>query len=151
MTTSTLKGIVIAHDDHDLQPAHLAFIDQVLATWGGEFIIRHVTLPDNCPDLLSALYGPEAGDKPVTDDMVITETRGNRKGPSRMIDAPMRPCRNMVMIGMQVEDGTKLLFTAYGTQANGVSPKEPTDQSLTDDERPRSVAFWATHALATGV
>ena len=122
MATFTLNGIKIAHDDHDLKPKHLAAIDQILSDWNGSFIKMCVPLPYDCPDLLSALHGPVAGDPPITDDQVTYEKRNNRHGPSRLIDAPMRPARNIVLIGMRDEGGTLLLFTAYGTQAS-----EPSD------------------------
>jgi hypothetical protein len=166
--TTTPNGIRIAHDDHDLQPEHLEFIDDALQDWKGEFIIKVLDLPDYCPDLPSALYGPAAGDKPITEDQVLYETRGNRRGPSRLIKAPMRLARNLVVIGIQLPDKTFLLLTAYGTQASTASPREwwdlppldftndtPTEtyQALTNwyNQCVESISFWEEHALATGV
>ena len=150
MGTSTPNGIVIAHDDHDLQPPHFAFIDEALSDWDGSFMLRVLTLPDDCPSLPSALYGPTAGDAPVTEDRVTYDKRNNRPGPSRLIDAPMRPARNMVVIGMRVEDGTLMLFTAYGTQSASPSPREWWDAGMKPHEAVEAAQFWSTHALATG-
>tara|TARA_R100001443_G_scaffold25942_4_gene39065 strand:- start:16541 stop:17038 length:498 start_codon:yes stop_codon:yes gene_type:complete len=163
MGTSTPNGIVIAHDDHDLQSEHLTYIDTVLSDWDGSFIIKCLKLPDELPSIPSALYGPEAGDDPITNDQVFYLVRNNRRGPSRLINAPMRPARNLVVIGMQVEDGTMLLFTAYGTQASMASPKEwwdypppdltgmcPRELSVWCQRTSESADFWSLHALATG-
>lgn len=167
MRTSTPNGIVIAHDDHDLQPEHLAFIDEALADWDGSFIIRVLPLPESVQSIPSALYGPTAGDGPVTEDRVTYEKRNNRRGPSRLIDASTRPARNMVVIGMRVKDGTLTLFTAYGTQSDTASPREwwdlpPVDLTkLTPHEATivlaswykdadKGAQFWTVHALTAG-
>ena len=148
--TMTPKGIKIAHDDHDLQAEHLAFIDEALAEWDGSFIIKVLPLPEDCPSLPSALYGPSAGDKPITEDLVKYERRNNRPGPSRLIVAPKRPARNMVVIGTRVQDGTLLLFTAYGTQSNTPSPREWWDAGMRPQEAIEAATFWSQHALAGG-
>ena len=44
MATKTPNGIVIAHDDHDRQPEHLAVIDEALADWDGSFLRKVITL-----------------------------------------------------------------------------------------------------------
>ena len=146
----TPNGIVIAHDDHDLQPEHLAVIDEALADWDGSFLRKVITLPEGCPSIPSALYGPSAGDYTITESQVTYEVRNKRPGPSRLIDAPTRPARNIAVVGMQVEDGTMLLFTAYGTQADIVSPREWWDPSMTPDECIEAAYWWKEHALAKG-
>ena len=148
--TTTPNGIVIAHDDHDLKTEHLEFIDESLSDWDGSFMIKVLALPEDCPSLPSALYGPTAGDEPVTEDRVTYEKRNNRPGPSRLIDAPMRPARNMVVIGMRVEDGTLMLFTAYGTQSDTPSPREWWDAGMKPHEAVEAAKFWSEHALAAG-
>lgn len=146
----TPNGIAIAHDDHDLLPEHLAFIDEALAEWDGSFLLKVLTLPDDCPSLLSALYGPAAGDVPITEELVTYERRNNRPGPSRLIDAHLRPARNMVVVGKRIEDGTLLLFTAYGTQAEAPSPREWWDAGMKPHEAIEAATFWSKHALAKG-
>jgi hypothetical protein len=163
MGTTTPNGIVIAHDDHDLLPEHLAYIDICLEAWDGSFMLKVLPLPAHLKSVPSALYGPEAGDDPITEDQVLYKERNDRGGPSRVINAPMRDARNIAVIGMRVEDGTLLLFTAYGTQADIVSPKEwwdyptphltlmtPEDLSRWCQQASESADFWSTHALATG-
>jgi hypothetical protein len=166
MPTTTPNGIVIAHDDHDLQPEHLVFIDEALADWDGSFLIRVLPLPDSLASIPSALYGPTAGDDTIDESTVTYQKRNGRRGPSRLIDAPTRPARNLVVIGMQVESGTMMLFTAYGTQSDTASPREwwdlpPLDvanltpyqalQVLTKwrQDAEHSALFWTSHALAT--
>ena len=87
-STLTPTGIVIAHGDHDLKYEHLNFFDKALEGWDGSFIKKVLPLPDSCPDLPSGLYGPAAGDDPITEDRVTYEKRNKRPGPSRLIDAP---------------------------------------------------------------
>jgi hypothetical protein len=143
MTTKTPNGLKLAHDDHGLQPEHLAVIDTAMENESG-FVIKLVELPEGCPDLQSALYGPEAGDPPVTEAEVIYEKRNGRPGPSRLIDKPERPCRRMVIIGI----ANDVLFTAYGTQANKPSPMEWWDAKQKPHEAIESAKFWSEHALA---
>ena len=150
MSTTTPNGIVIAHDDHGLDATHLTFIDQALAEWDGSFLLKVLELPDECPSLPCSLYGPSVGDEPVTEDQVTYKKRNNRPGPSRLIDAPSRPARNMVVCGMRVEDGTLMLFTAYGTQADAPSPREWWDSGMKPQEAIEAATFWSQHALVKG-
>ena len=65
MTTKTPKGLTVGHADHGLTSEHLAVID---AAFEGEtgFVLKVVTLPEGVPDLMSALYGPDVGDSPLS-------------------------------------------------------------------------------------
>jgi len=167
MPTTTPNGIVLAHDDHDLQPEHLDFIDEVLADWDGSFLLKVFPLPDTCASLPSALYGPSVGDEPIKEDQVTYKKRNKRRGPSRLIDAPTRPARNIALIGMRVTSGELMLFTAYGTQAEHPSPREWWDIPQIDlTKLPPAEArallfkwssdgvaachFWSQHALVKG-
>ena len=145
----TPAGIVIAHGDHGLDADHLAFIDEALSDWNGEFILKVLTLPTRCLSLRCGLYGPSVGDDPIGEDRVSYEKRGNRPGPSRLIDAPTRPARNMVVIGMRVEDGTLMLFTAYGTRSDNPAPREWWDSGMKPHEAMEAATFWSSHALST--
>ena len=144
MTTKTPNGLRIAHDDHGLSAEHLAVID---AAFEGEtgFVLKLVTLPEGVPDLSSALYGPTAGDAPLSEDMVFYEVRNDRPGPSRLVRNPHRPCRNMVVVGL-ADQG--IVFTAYGTQADAPSPREWWDTSMKPHEAVEASKFWSAHALA---
>lgn len=143
--TKTPAGIVVAHADHGLGAEHLAFIDEVLAEWDGSFRVFVVDLPDNCSDLTSALYGPAAGDDPIGEDQVTYERRGNRPGPSRLIDAPHRPVRRMILIAGPGRD-EPMIYTAYGGQS--ASPREWWDSGMKPREAIEAAQFWSEHALA---
>ena len=140
----TPSGIELAHDDHGLTEPHLRFIDTLLSDWDGSFTILHVDMPDGCPALPSALYGPAAGDKVVTEGEVSYEKRGNRPGPSRLIDRPSRPCRKMVLIAGPGREGP-IIYTAFGSPVR--APREWWDSSMLPHEALESASFWMEHAL----
>jgi hypothetical protein len=146
MTTTTPLGVEVFHADHGLKMEHLAFIDAVLAEADDGFFIKAFDLPDNCSDLLSALYGPAAGDEAVSEVAVVYEKRGTRPGPSRIIELPCRPCRRMVVCG--IAGKYPKVFTAYGTQAAEPSPREWWDSGMKPHEALQSASFWSEHALA---
>ena len=143
----TPEGTLIAHADHGLEQSHLAFIDTLLKGWDGTFVIMHEDLPDECPSLLSGLYGPAAGDEPVAEEHVFYEKRGNRPGPSRIIEMPERPCRKLVVIAGPGREET-MIFTAYGSPAQ--APREWWDVSMKPHEAIVAATFWSQHALASG-
>ena len=144
----------IAHDDHGLTPAHVKLMQddpKIAALDDGAFVLTVLALPEGVESLPCALYGPEAGDAPVSDSEVIFETRGDRAGPSRLIEKPHRDARNMVVIGLK----GGVCFTAYGSRATSPSPMEPWDAErkhaagqLTAEDVQRARDFWAVHALA---
>jgi len=146
----------IAHDDHGLTPAHVELLQndpKIAALDDGAFVLIVLPLPDGVASLPCALYGPSVGDDPVRDSEVIFETRGDRAGPSRLIEKPHRPARNMVVCGMK----GGACFTAYGTGATEPSPMEVWDVERKYDKKlfgvskedvQRSRDFWAVHALA---
>ena len=149
----------IAHDDHGLTPAHVALLQtspKIAAFDEGSFVLVVLPLPDGVPSLPCALYGPSVGDDPVRDSDVMLEVRGDRDGPSRLIDLPHRPARNMVVCGMK----GGVCFTAYGTGATEPSPMEVWDVErkydagrfgVSKEDVQRSREFWAAHALARWV
>ena len=149
--TKTPNGIPVHHGDHGLKLPHLALIDDELKDWDGQFTIRIRFLPEDCPDLFSAMYGPSVGDDPIGEDEVDYEKRGNRAGPSRIIDAPHRPCRRMVIIAGPIaypDGGDPAVYTAYGTQASDLAPREWWDASMKPLEAIEAATFWSQHALA---
>jgi hypothetical protein len=144
--TKTPNGVPVFHADHGLTPEHLAFIDKVMEGCKG-FFISVFPMPEELPDLQSALYGPSVGDAPVTDSEVVYEVRGNRPGPSRLLDRPTRPCRRIVVCG--IADGAESkVFTAYGTQAQSPAPREWWDSGMKPHEAVIAAQFWCEHALA---
>ena len=146
----------IIHDDHNISFDHMEFIQthpELLSLPIGTRVARLFQLPEGMERVQSALYGPSAGDKPISESEVIYEKRvtcdkcgSARRGYSRMIDKPTRPANNIVVIGII----GKVAFTIYGTQANAVSPKEPWDSGCTDsvEDYEYSKEFWAIHALS---
>jgi hypothetical protein len=143
--TKTPNGFTIGHDDHGLTQEHLELIDQELEGVEDFFVIKHIELPEGTPDLMSALYGPTAGDEPVEEGAVFYEARGNRAGPSRLVVRPHRPCRNMVLIALPQKG---FIITAYGTQADSPSPREWWDAGMKPHEAIEAAQFWSQHALA---
>lgn len=141
----TPAGNTIAHDDHGLEPCHLTLIDAALDGWDGSFLMLHLEIPEDCPPLLSALYGPAAGDPPVGEDAVEYEKRNERPGPSRLVSLPHRPARKMVLIAGPGSDGP-IIYTAYGSPV--IAPREWWDSSMKPHEALESAKFWSEHALA---
>ena len=144
--TTTPNGVLVHHADHGLTDEHLAFIDHVLSKSYPGFFIEVYELPEDCSDLLCALYGPRVGDEPISDEEVSYEVRGERPGPSRLVERPHRPCRRMVICGVAGDEA--VIYTAYGTQASQPSPREWWDSSMKPHEAIEAATFWSTHALA---
>ena len=137
-----------SHTDHGLSEAQLAFI---LTRYSNRiaFFIDSFELPEELGTLASALYGPEVGDPPVADVKCEFRVRGERKGPSKLLNAPMRPTRTCTVIAGPAKgvEGDVVLYTAYGGPK---APREPWDCIPDSSEHKESVEFWSKHALATG-
>ncbi len=134
----------VFHADHGVSESTLVWALAQINPNG--FFLRTLTLPEGHVDLLNALYGPSAGDAPVSDDQVHFVKRSEDRPPSRMVKLPKRPTRLITLIGIQA-DGEVTIFTAYGGPA---AEREPGDPTLrTDEEKAAAVAYWATHALAS--
>ena len=144
----TPNGILLAHADHGLAKQHLEFIDTVLSDWTGQFILIHREIPEDCPPLLSGLYGPGCGDDPVSEEEVEYVQRENRPGPSRTVNRKERSCRMIVIIAGPGYGSEGIIYTAFGSQV--IAPKEWWDPSMVPWETIESAKFWCNHALATG-
>ena len=107
------------------------------------FFIKVLSLPEELGTLGCALYGPAAGDAPVSEADVFYYTRGNRRGPSRMVQLPERPASNVAVIGIR----GGVCFTMYGSRAAAASPKEPWD-AANPEEFEGCATFWKDHALS---
>lgn len=131
-----------SHLDHDLTPAHVAFIR---ARFGDRtaFFIESVELPPELTALPCNLHGPATGGAPVPEAEVSYAVRGSRKGPSRFCAQAPVLVRSMTVIGGPHE-GRCILFTAYGGPC---APKEPWDETLDDAGRAEATRFWSQHAL----
>ena len=136
-----------SHLDHDLTPAHVAWL---LAHLGDRsaFFVETVTLPDDLPPLPCGLYGPSMGDDPVPETAVLYALRKGRRCSSRLVDRPLRPTRLLTVIAGPSDEGPCVLYTSYGGPA---APREPGDTSLPDWAAVTEArTFWAAHALALG-
>jgi hypothetical protein len=133
----------IFHADHGVSSETIAWALSHINPTG--FFLRTLELPEGHCDLLSALYGPLAGDAPVSDDVVHFAKRSEDRPASRMVSQAKRPTRLLTVIGT-AKDGDVTIFTAYGGPC---APREPGDATLaTDEEKKESSDFWAQHALA---
>lgn len=150
-TSLTTPDFTIVHGDHGLEPEHVEFIKSVMAQREkGSFICESFPLPADCPDLYDGLYGPINGDESITEDQVYYIICGDCGHASRMVDRPLRACRNVVIIGLCNE----VLWTAYGSLAGVVAPREPFDKFFDDPTNTTAKAeaeeIWSKHALAKG-
>lgn len=138
-----LKKIAQSHVDH----VNPAIVDWALArhTDKNGFFIDTTELPEHLGTLENGLYGPACGDPAVTDSEVTHEKRGQREHTSRMIDKPKRQTRTVTIIGGPYNDEPCVLYTVFG---GPVTPKEPNDPFLKEEEKAKSVEFWKDHALA---
>ena len=136
----------VFHADHGIGKFHEAVIKRLFADAGPGFLIKTVELPTECPDLLSGIHGPIAGDEPVPSSEVHWAKRGNRAGLSRLCRRPARPTRLMTVIGKWDLGSDEIqVFTAYG---GPLAPREITDATLPADAAEEACAFWAVHALS---
>lgn len=136
--------ITVFHADHGVLDSHMAVITNLFQEAGDGFLLRTVELPAGCPDLMSGLHGPLAGDEPVPSSEVRWARRGERPGLSRLCDRRPRPTRLMTVIGTREGEAVKV-FTAYGGPC---APREITDPSLPPEAAEEAAQFWALHALS---
>ena len=145
MSHTTPNGVPVLHADHGLVRQHLVVIDQHLRDWDGQFMLALIPIPDGVPSLPSALYGPACGDDPVPENQVQYVVRGERRGPSRVVDRLLRDVRSMVVVCGQGRHGA-VIYTAYGGQV--IAPREWWDIGLRPLEAIEAARFWAEHALS---
>lgn len=136
-----LKLVAESHVDH-VPVEVIAFVLEKFKTRDG-FFIESFELPAELPALENALYGPVAGDPPVTE--ATTEQRPGRSYPSRVVRLPKRESRVCSVIAGPYRDEACVLYTVFGGPP---TPKEPTDPSLKEEERAAAVEFWSVHALS---
>jgi hypothetical protein len=141
-----------AHKDHSILPQHWGYALDVAGMHRAKCqedgvplgaLIRTVELPEGCPDTVSGLYGPAAGDAPVPDGEVVMEHRGQRAWPDRLVDRPMRASRLLTIIAVPGPGDQLVCFTMYG---GPMAPQNPEDPGNRDPEGAR--VFWSQHALA---
>ena len=128
-----------SHLDHSLTDAQVEFILGLPAK-EGEVTVQTVELPEALGTVPCGLFGPCMGDAPVTDAEVTLEVRGDRKGPSRLVDREPRQVRTVTVISGPHDGNPCVLFTAFGGPS---APREPFE-----DDSEESRKFWSEHALA---
>lgn len=141
-----MRIVPASHLDHDLTPDHVAWI---LARFGERegFFLETVDLPPELGPLPCGLHGPVMGDPPIAHAEAAHVARAHRAWPSRVVDRPYRPSRKLTVIGGPDDDGSTVLYTAYGGPS---APRELLDPGLAGDPAAlaESWAFWAEHALS---
>jgi len=146
-TAPVLIPIKTYHADHGVDAALVAYVCRHLAAQEVQgFFLITIELPDWTRDLETRLWGPRAGDEPVPQDEVFMHKRSADRPPSRLVDRPMRPTRQLTAIGV-VNDREVVFYTLHGGPA---AEREVGDPSLEGDPAAKaaSEAFWREHALA---
>lgn len=140
-----MKRHADSHLDHNLTDAQIEYLLDRFAD-RAEFFIETIELPEDLGTAPCALYGPTMGDDPVRDGEVTLTVRGKRKGPSRLVDRPSRPTRQVTVIAGPHDGQPCVLFTAFGGPS---APREPWELEGSDSaDLARSREFWAQHALS---
>ena len=131
-----------SHIDH-VSPDILDFVIARYQNKSG-FFIETIELPANLGTLDCGLYGPIMGDSPIYDDDIDFRYRGDRTNLSRVIGKPVRQTSLLTVIAGPHNGIDCVLYTCFGGPA---TPKEATDNTLTDDDRQAAIDFWSVHAL----
>lgn len=142
------RQIVIRHADHGINDDQMEWIkeDVLRMDLPEGFFIDGTFLPTRLGTIPNALWGPASGDAPIGDDQVILERRGGRPYRDRMAPRlPLRPTREVTLIGMVHADGLIELYTVYGGPLAEQNPEDPSCSNV-DEARD----FWTEHALSTG-
>jgi hypothetical protein len=134
---------VVFHADHGINAQQMKYIQSELAKSAGQgFFLKQIKLPSKLGKVRNALYGPAAGDPPVSESVVSYRPRGDRPWSDRVVSWPTRPVDYVQAIGIREGDNFKL-FTVYG---GPLAPQHPDDPSNRDVEA--SKKFWSEHALS---
>jgi len=133
-----------SHVDHHLTEAQVQYILDRFKERDGPFL-ETFELPADLGTVPCGLFGPIMGDGPVLEEEVTYQRRGSRKHLSRLVSRQPRPTRIVSVIAGPYDGQPCVWYTAFG---GPVTPKEPGDESHTDDSRVSSEAFWKQHALA---
>tara|TARA_R100001594_G_C4036921_1_gene262413 strand:- start:1546 stop:1968 length:423 start_codon:yes stop_codon:yes gene_type:complete len=132
------------HDDHGLTKGHKEWLQnhpEVIASKA--FTILTLDMPEELDPLPDDLH------LDVPEHEVYYAIRGSRRCASRMCKRPSKLSRKIVVIlAPPYKNGDQVVITAYGS-ANGLSPREPGDTSISSwEELQTSRKFWATAALS---
>ena len=142
-----MKILTVSHTDHNLTPAHMAWIEERFGD-RQEFFLETVELPPELPALDCGLHGPLCGDAPVPEAEVTYRRRGDRPGKSRICDRPSRPTRLLTVIAGPDGDEPCVLYTAFGGPAAPREPFDPAVSLMPPENQEACRAFWKEHALS---
>ena len=135
----------IAHKDHTMTEAIRAWaLSQFVALSGG-FHVSTFTIPADLGTAPNAMHGPSEGDAPIEESEAFYGTRGDRPVLSRLCDRAPRSSKLVTVIG--INQAEPVIFTMYGGPA---APREPSDASMSPEERETARKYWAAHALSAG-
>lgn len=137
--------ITTYHSDHGISESTIRWAIETIQPTG--FFLRTLELPYEHKSVMNALYGPMSGDAPVPESEVHYKKRSSDRPPSRMINRPLRPTRQITIIGVAEGKNIKV-FTAYGGPA---AEREPGDPTMSEAEQAAAETFWREHALAEGL
>jgi len=132
----------ISHLDHGLTEAQIRYIFDQCADRKA-FFIATIELPEDLGTVPCGLYGPLMGDPPIVEEEVSYEKRGTRAWTSRLVEKPLRPTREVTVIGGPHDGHECILYTCYG---GPLALQEPGDPGCKDPAA--SATFWREHALA---
>lgn len=133
-----------SHVDHALTPQILDSLRAKFASRAA-FFIETFKLHESLGTLPCNLHGPAVSEDPVLEPEVSYQPRGSRAYNSRLCQRPELRTRTVTVIAGPHKEEPCILYTAFGEP---LSPKEPADPTLKDEEREESEVFWSQHALS---
>jgi hypothetical protein len=134
----------VFHADHGISAKQMEYIKKFLLKQAPQgFFIKQYKLPKSLGTVTNAMYGPAAGDRPVSESKVHYMDRAGRGWEDRMVDLPPRPVNYGQVIG--VRDGDSFtLYTVYGGPLSPQNPADPGNQDVAGSKK-----FWKQHALSS--
>lgn len=141
VTTNGYHVYVIINDRHML--AHSSVTESLLTEAVSKIDYTPTFWMDEVD--LGRIVGKDACVQTTEDDDVRYECRTGRETLSRVVYGREPEDTTILTVGLCTDDdGLVTIFTAFpGKKA----PKELSDPSLRESERPEAEAFWACHAL----
>ena len=145
----TIKLVDGSHLDHGLSEEQVKYLLETPAP-NGEVCVQTIELPPELGTVDCALWGPAMGDDALCDMECYWAKRGDRKGPSRLVDARKRETSLVTIVTGPHGDESCVLFTAYGGPSAPREPFEFAEDDISEDAI-KSRVFWSRHALAQEV
>lgn len=134
----------LSHTDHVSQ----LILGYVLGRFTNRtgFFTDTFELPGFLGHLTNDLYGPLAGDPPVSEEDVTYARRPGREWVSRLVNRPKRATKLCTVVAGPFEKSDCVLYTVFG---GPLAKRELGDPALLKDEKLYLEAreFWRDHAL----